>query len=689
MDPLKFFAVSRLVIVAGKGGVGKTTVTAVLARAAARSGLRVLVIDVEGRPGLGELCGAEPGSVIGYEEQTLLAAGVDDGAVGGEICGRTITAGRALGDYLDGHGFGRITRRLARGGVFDVVATAAPGIEDILVLGKVKQLERAAEHDLIILDGPAAGHAIPFLQAAAALLETVDGGPIRTQAADVAELLADPRRCQVLLVALAEETPVNELIDTSFALEDRVGVALTPVVVNAVLPPIEGLAEHLDRLPAGALADAAAFRLHRCRAEHEQLDRLAAALPLPQLIVPFAPAGELTGATIDALVDAFVEQIESSAVSGLAELVERAAVIVCAGPGGVGKTTTSAAIALEAARRGRRVVVVTVDPAKRLADALGLTEGLSNDPAQIELPPSDRASGPGEMWAAMLDTRDTFDAVVRRHAPSAEQAERIVANRFYRNIAGALPGTQEYMAAEKLYELHGDDRFDLVVVDTPPTRQALDFLDASERLTRFLDHRLYQALTLPTKIGLRVVNVAAQAFVRTVSKVVGGAVIAEAIEFFQVFDGMEAGFRERSRAVTGLLRTDATRYVLVTTARREAVAEAGWFAGKLVEHGTSVAAVIVNRRQPTFGATPVEELRDRAAGSVAAGEPEAGAWVNLAELAGIAAAEAEALRPLLELTGGEAGAAPVEVPLLVTDVHDLDGLAVIAGHLFAGRPAGG
>ena len=290
----------------------------------------------------------------------------------------------------------------------------------------------------------------------------------------------------------------------------------------------------------------------------------------------------------------------------------------------------------------------------------------------------------------MLDTRATFDDVVRRYAGSADQADRIVGNRFYRNIAGALPGTQEYMAAEKLYELHHDQRFDLVVVDTPPTRQALDFLDAPARLGRFLDHRLYQALTLPTRVGLRVVNVAAQTFLRTISRVVGGAVIAEAVEFFQAFDGMEAGFRERARAVTGLLGDPATRYVVVTSARREAVAEAGWFAAKLVDHGSGVAAVVVNRRQPRFDDRPLDELRRRAADAAASDAPFAAAWANLAELAAIADSEAASVRPLLDLAGrGAAVPAVIEVPLLVGDVHDLAGLVEIAGHLFAPtRPAG-
>ncbi len=377
----------------------------------------------------------------------------------------------------------------------------------------------------------------------------------------------------------------------------------------------------------------------------------------------------------------------------LGALVETAAVIVCGGPGGVGKTTTSAVLALEAARRGRRAVVVTIDPARRLADALGLAGGLSNEPRRIALRSrrGPRSAAPaGELWATMLDTRATFDAVVARYSTGPQQAARITSNRFYRNIAGALPGTQEYMAAEKLYELHEDERFDLVVVDTPPARQALDFLDASERLSRFLDHRLYQALTLPSRVGLRVVNVAAQTFLRTVSRVVGGAVIHEAIEFFQAFDGMEGGFRHRSAAVTGLLRSPATRYVVVTSPRWEAIREARWFAERLADHGNRVAAVVVNRGHPRFEARPAAELEAIATAAEQRGEPLAPALRNLAELTAIAEAEDLALAPLLH--GGPPGEPrplTATVPLLVGDVHDLNGLQQVAHLLFAGTSVAG
>ena len=364
------------------------------------------------------------------------------------------------------------------------------------------------------------------------------------------------------------------------------------------------------------------------------------------------------------------EAIAAAARVALERLVATKEVIVCTGSGGVGKTTTAAVIALEAARQGRKACVVTIDPAKRLADALGL-ESLSNTPSRIDGP------WPGELWALMLDTKTTFDDLVLQNAETPEQAEGILANRFYRNISGALSGTQEYMAMEKLYQLHHDTAFDLVVVDTPPTRNALDFLEAPRRLTRFLDHRLYRVLMAPTRGIARAVNVAAQAFLRTVSKVVGGDVVADAIAFFSAFDGMEAGFRDRAAATLELLSDDVTAFVLVAAPRREVVAEATFFASKLTEANIPVRALIVNRMHPTFTTERPATIAERA--ERFAGQDLGGLYANLADLQQVAGNE-EA--HLAGLAGRVAPAPVVRVPFLATDVHDLDGLALIGSHLF-------
>ena len=362
---------------------------------------------------------------------------------------------------------------------------------------------------------------------------------------------------------------------------------------------------------------------------------------------------------------------------GLGPAIAGARVVVCCGSGGVGKTTTAAAIALHAAGDGLRVVLVTVDPAKRLADALGIEGGLTNEPSALDLGPI-----PGELWASMLDTEATFDDLVRDEAGSPEQAERILANRFYRNIAGGLSGTEEYMAAEKLHQLHADDRFDLVVVDTPPSRHALDFLEAPARLVRFIDHRLFRLLTLPARGGLRVLNLAAQPVLRTIGKVVGGDVLADAIAFVQAFEGMQDGFRARAAAVTALFADPATRFVVVTTPRHDAVAEAEFFVARLGERGVQPAALVVNRTQPRFGRATAAGARAEVA--EATDPAVAAAWGNLAALLELADREDDAVTAIATATP-----ITVRVPQQDDDVHDLEGVAGIGDALFATGSGGG
>ena len=317
-------------------------------------------------------------------------------------------------------------------------------------------------------------------------------------------------------------------------------------------------------------------------------------------------------------------------------MVTERSVIVCCGSGGVGKTTVSATFALAAARAGRRACVVTVDPARRLADSLGV-QSLANTPTEVE------GDWPGHLHALMLDTKGTFDDLIHTYARTPEQAEGILANRLYQNLAGALSGTQEYMAMEKLNELVESGEFDVVVVDTPPTRNALDLLDAPRRLTRFLENRLFRALLLPTRMSLRAVGLATQALLRTISKVAGAEIVQDAVAFFQAFDGMEEGFRTRAGAVRELLADPATAYVLVTSARPDAMAEASFFAEKLAERDIAPAALVVNRIHPHFG--PVDaRLRTDRLWTTAPPGPLAALEANLATLNDVARQRGELVR---------------------------------------------
>ena len=308
MDPGQFFASSRVLIVAGKGGVGKTTASATLALAAARTGLSVLLVEVAGRSATAPMFGAD---APGYEESVVY-----DEADHGSVRCRSITPDDALVEWLTNHGFSRIAKRMARSGLLEIVATATPGIKDLLVLGRIKALESEGVADLIIVDAPAAGHAIQFLQAPVGVRDTARTGVLNRQALEVLEMLDDPTRCRAMLVSIPEETPINELIETAFAVEDEVGLALGPVVINGILPRIEGLdaVEAPPDLTADEAADvqlAAALRRDRQSLQAEQLDRLETQLPLAQIRLPQLFTTEIGLPELIELADAAITSIES------------------------------------------------------------------------------------------------------------------------------------------------------------------------------------------------------------------------------------------------------------------------------------------------------------------------------------------------------------------------------------------
>lgn len=373
--------------------------------------------------------------------------------------------------------------------------------------------------------------------------------------------------------------------------------------------------------------------------------------------------------------------------TSLPELIREAHILVCCGSGGVGKTTTAAVLALEAAQAGRNAVVVTIDPAKRLANALGL-ESLSDTANEIDRSmwdPKGNAPSTGRLSALMLDTKSTFDHLVHKYAADGDQAKNIMENRFYRNIAGFLSGTQEYMAMEKLYELHEEGGYDLIVIDTPPTRNALDFLEAPRRLTRLLENRIFRLLMMPTRVYLRAASFAVQTFLRTISKVVGSEVIDDVVTFFRTFEGMEEGFRERANKVESLLADTNTSFVLVTSPRRDALEEANFFAERLAEADVSIDGLIVNRIHPHFGTERPAGLLARAASLTETQTNESSGrlaqlYVNLAQFEEVAEREREQLQELQERIGKSAAVA--HVPYLPVDVCDFDGLKQVGQFIF-------
>ncbi|MGH2771758.1 MAG: ArsA family ATPase, partial [Actinomycetota bacterium] len=259
--------------------------------------------------------------------------------------------------------------------------------------------------------------------------------------------------------------------------------------------------------------------------------------------------------------------------------------MVCTGSGGTGKTSISAAIALEAAVRGKKTIVLTIDPARRLANALGLKK-LSSRPVKVPAAQFRKAGlEPVFLQAMMLDTKTTFDDLVQKIARDPGRAEAIIGNRFYRAITGALSGTHEYMAMEALYELDSQDRYDLIVIDTPPTPNALDFLEAPQRMTSFLEGRLLKWFLLPVVGGgkglFRIANVAAVQSLKILRRIIGAEVLEDTAEFFANFEGMYEGFKQRAREVNELLRQQSTSFVVVTSPAEHAVADALAFASTL------------------------------------------------------------------------------------------------------------
>ncbi len=312
----------------------------------------------------------------------------------------------------------------------------------------------------------------------------------------------------------------------------------------------------------------------------------------------------------------------SGSLDGL--LASREIVIVC-GPGGVGKTTTAAAAAAMAAcHYGGRVLVVTVDPARRLADALGIS-GIGNLERRIpeEVFAQAGVKPRGELWAAMLDTKESWDSLVRLHAPDAATREQILANPLYRNISGRFVQSHDYIAMERLYELHSTGSYDLIVVDTPPSHNALDFLDAPQRMADFFSSRLLRWLIVPYRS--RLMNAASKPFYQIADRILGTQFLADISEFFVLFQTMYEGFVERAEAVTRLLSDRRTTFMVVSTLEAIPVREAEFFADELVARRLHLGAIVVNKVLPSYfrsrGASRVAEHMGELAGPLAAKLP--------------------------------------------------------------------
>ena len=642
----------RLHVVTGKGGTGKTTVAAALALALAGEGNRVLLAEVEGRQGIAQLFDVPP---LPYVERKVAV-----GLGGGEVLGLAVDAKTALWEYLQlFYKLGRAGHLLERFGVVDFATTVAPGMRDVLMTGKVYEAVRrrgesreahrrsstksteGPTYDAVVLDAPPTGRIARFLDVNAEVAGLARVGPIRNQADSITRLLHSPLTV-VHVVTLLEEMPVQESLD---ALEELAAhdLPLGGIVVNAVREPVlrakELTAAAAGKLDRSAIAEGlsrrrAARRRRRPRrsarrggrarrpgrpreagAEPDQGGRTADVPAAraqrrhrPGRAVRARPAAGRPGDDVSAArrTPTGRDQRPAGPALDLDAVLDDPAtrIIVCCGSGGVGKTTTAAALALRAAEKGRTAVVLTIDPARRLAQSMGLSQ-LDNTPREVR--GVDRSAG-GRLDAMMLDMKRTFDEIVESHSPP-EKAEQILANPFYQALSSSFAGTQEYMAMEKLGQLRAQSDqdgsegsgggWDLIVVDTPPSRSALDFLDAPQRLGSFLDGRLIKLLAAPARAGgrayLKMVSAGVGAVTSALTKVLGAQVLTDVQQFVSALDTMFGGFRERADATYQLLKTPGTAFVVVAAPERDAMREASYFVERLAEEGMPLAGLVLNR----------------------------------------------------------------------------------------------
>ena len=350
-------------------------------------------------------------------------------------------------------------------------------------------------------------------------------------------------------------------------------------------------------------------------------------------------------------------------------------VVVCCGAGGVGKTTTAAAMALRAAEYGRTVVVLTIDPAKRLAQALGIKD-LGNTPQRVPLAPEVS----GELHAMMLDMRRTFDEMVVQYSAEG-RADAILENQFYQTVATSLAGTQEYMAMEKLGQLLGEDKWDLVVVDTPPSRNALDFLDAPKRLGSFMDSRLWRLLLAPGRGIGKLVTGAVGLAMKALSTVLGSQMLSDAAGFVQALDATFSGFREKADRTYELLKRRGTQFVVVSAAEPDALREASFFIDRLSQEKMPLAGLILNRTHPTLCDLKTDTAREAADQLDSGDDPDVLTSAVLRIHADRAQTAKREVRLLSRFTGANPHVAIVGVPSLPFDVSDLEALRAIADQI--------
>jgi anion-transporting ArsA/GET3 family ATPase len=696
-----------LLVVTGKGGTGKSTLAAALALAASAQGLRTLLAEVEGR---GEIHRSldvpDPGLVPSHTRW------------GFDVL--SITPREAVLEYLRRNaGLRRLPLTLLRSRALDQVVSATPGLRDLLALGVLNEMlevlpaaagPRGGEtrYSLVVVDGPPTGQIASFLSAPATFAELIRTSRIRRQAGAIEKMLRTHAR--VIIVAVPEEMAVAETLESAPAIRET-GVRLIAVIANRVLPGADGV----DAIPspesaaarageaglslsdevAADLVAAARTREGRRRIQAGFLERLAAAAPV--LTIPDVAGSEIDDPVFEVAASIRGEPTIRRTIgrprgarrpvpgeperTTLEESLGNARIVVVCGSGGSGKTTVSAAVATHMARAGHRTVLLTVDPAKRLASALGLPQ-VAGERTTVPV-------GPGvSMDAMQLDTKRTFDELIDRIALNPRGRERILANPVYGRLSDTLGGTHEYMAMERLYQLAQDPSNERIVIDTPPTRSALAFLDAPNRMTDFLGGQFLRWIMWPSaqtgRAAAAVTRFGASAFRRTIGRVLGAETLGDLVEFLAAFQGLYGGFKERAAKVLALMGSSECAFVVVAAPAGVSLEEAGYFVDRLAAEGMGAAAVVANRWHGAVRRLPPGAAKAAANLDSGGAELRALAEAIRDRLWEIRRAERESEGLALFASASEVPV--VLLPELERDVLDLPDLDTVAVYLFGGGP---
>jgi anion-transporting ArsA/GET3 family ATPase len=709
----------KLLLVTGKGGTGKTTYASALALIARAKGKRVLLVELDSqRPALTPVFGVDPG----YQPVEVL-----DGL---DVC--NLTWEHALQQFIEGVvPAGRVASLVLQNKLVYRFLDFTPGSQEIVTLSALTDHVRPRsgkhQYDLVIADLPATGHAFSLLDITRSALGLFRSGPVRERATEMRAMITAPTT-QLVLVALPEEMVVNETIETIEKFRKYELLSQQPAIFlnRATLPTLSAderaLLSRLSEQPLDATAREF-VRAGRWEDELEQgteasSARLREALGIFPVLVPPAPPGGVARAVTESVAvhlgrqvgvgrkDLQFEHHPEPAAPPAADTAPRSVdmrawlartqLVVCVGAGGVGKTTTAATLALTGALSGRKTVVLTIDPARRLANSLGL-QSFGNEEKKIDLAALGHGDATGELYAMMLDSRSTFDSLIARIAADEAAKERILKNHVYRHMSDTFAGSQDYMATEKLYDLVAAGRYDLVVLDTPPVKNALDFLEAPGRLIHFLDERVMAWFVDPPGsnrvFGRRILMGTTAVVYKLLGYVFGQDFVDDLTQFFSDFQGLYEGFVERHEQVLKLFRTDTTSFVTVCAPTESSLDVATFFQQELAARRLPRGGVVVN--QVHTCETDTHDAK-AALGAVAAGlaaDLPASAVPSLLARLGMAHRRLHALRVAeAGLTGRVRAAAKgggfyQEVPRLEGNVHDLEALSTVSGHLMAAARA--